>query len=270
MNLLGQVVVHNKFGNGVISDLSENKITVSFEESQKLFLYPDAFMQFLTLKNNNLQKEFEKLKEECIRIDEEKKVVVERDNYYRRRFYAMKVLEKSQVAFDISSKEVQNASHMEFIETGCYLTGNRKGMPRIPSNMQPNSAAILTSCDGSKEDKRRIVGVAMVDDRFWGDECEDGKVWLHKDHKLVLPQDTDLSFWRYFTQDVYVKQWGRIPFKYFQNETIQKMIHDICHMLLGTEQEDKAIDFYNYYASINHLSGVPSMTRSESKNLDEK
>lgn len=262
MNLLGQVVVHNKFGNGVITGLAENKITVCFEESQKLFLYPDAFLQYLTLKNSKLQQEFEKLKEEAIRIDEEKKAEIERDNYYRRRIYAMKILEKSQVVFDISSKEVQDASQMDCIYTGSYLTGSRKDMPRIPANLQPNSAVILTNCDCSEEKERRIVGVAMVEEHFWGDECKDGKVRFHKNHKLILPPDMDLFFWRYFSDDNCLSRWGKIPFRYFDIQTIHEMIHDICNMLIGTEQEERAIDFYNYYASINRLSSSMSLTHN--------
>lgn len=259
MNLLGQEVEHNKFGNGVITGLSENKITVCFAECQKLFLYPDAFLQHLTLKNDKLQKTLDMLNEERNRINEEKRVALERENHYRSRFYSMKILEKSQVAFDISSDVVQNTCHLEFVETGCYISGDKKGMPRIPSNLQPNSAVILTSNDSLEENRRRIVGVAMVDERFWGDECEDGKVWLHKKHKLFLLPDTDLPFWKYFTHSGFLKPWGKVPFKYCNNQIVQKMIHNICNMLLGTEQEKSAIDFYNYYSSINHLSGIPSI-----------
>ena len=56
-NLLGQAVKHKRFGKGVIiTALSENKITVCFAESRKLFLFPDAFSGYLTLKNDSIQK----------------------------------------------------------------------------------------------------------------------------------------------------------------------------------------------------------------------
>ena len=55
-NLLGQAVKHKRFGKGVITALSENKITVCFSESRKLFLFQDAFSGYLTLKNDSIQK----------------------------------------------------------------------------------------------------------------------------------------------------------------------------------------------------------------------
>lgn len=64
MNILGQAVKHKKFGKGVVTALSENKITVCFAGKEKLFLFPDAFPQYLVLKNESMQRKIEKLNEE--------------------------------------------------------------------------------------------------------------------------------------------------------------------------------------------------------------
>ncbi len=251
MKLIGEVVRHKRFGKGVITDLSENKISVSFNETKKLFIYPDAFLQYLTLKNNSIQKKIEKISEERVREKDVQKQIEKLENRYRLRIHTMNIPLKSQVAYNISEDEIHNIQGLEYVETGCFLTGERKGQPRIPSQIQPNSAVILTDCENSEEKERYIIGIAMVDDHFWGKECMDGQIKLHKQHKLILPEEYRLSFWKYFNREAFPTQWGKVPFQYFQNQTMQKIIHDICNELTGTELEESALDFYDYFCSIN-------------------
>ena len=55
MQLLGQPVRHISFGKGVIADISDRFVTIRFEQGDKKFLYPDAFYNFLTLKDTEKQ-----------------------------------------------------------------------------------------------------------------------------------------------------------------------------------------------------------------------
>ena len=55
--LIGKVVSHPLFGNGVISKLTERHIFVSFHDQEKEFSYPDAIGKYLTLEDSNLQEQ---------------------------------------------------------------------------------------------------------------------------------------------------------------------------------------------------------------------
>lgn len=250
MNLLGEAVKHKRFGKGVITGLSDNKITICFAKSQKLFLFPDAFTQHLTLKNNSIQKKVEKLNDERLQVIKAKKQKFEKEKEYKNRLYTMKIPLKSQVAYDILEKEIRD---FEYIDAGCILSGDMKGRSRTPSNVQPNSAIILTDCGNGGEDERCIIGLAMVDECFWGKESKDGQIKLHKKHKIILPDENRISFWKYFERGAFPRKWGKVPFKYFQNQTMHKIIFDICCMGIGTNQEKEIMDLYSYFCSVNRI-----------------
>ena len=250
MNLLGQAVKHKKFGKGVITDFSENIVTVCFAESQKSFLFPDAFPQYLTLKNNSIQKKMEELNEERLQGVKARKQKIEKENEYRSRVYTMRIPLKSQVAYDISEEEI---STLEYVDTGCILTGNMKGRPRVPSSVQPNSAILLTDCGKGGEDERSIIGIAMAHEFFWGKESKDGQIKLHHKHNLILADENRVSFWRYFKRDLRSEQWGKVPFKYFQNETMHRIIFEIGCKAVGTEQEEKVMELYSYFCFLNRM-----------------
>jgi hypothetical protein len=50
-------VNHKSFGRGIITAASEKYITVKFENTQKIFVYPDAFTSFLTLSDGTVSEE---------------------------------------------------------------------------------------------------------------------------------------------------------------------------------------------------------------------
>ena len=50
-------VKHKAFGDGVISARQGNYITVKFNESEKIFVYPDIFEKFLTLADGTVSEE---------------------------------------------------------------------------------------------------------------------------------------------------------------------------------------------------------------------
>ena len=55
MNLVGLEVIHLKmYGEGIITDQTVNKITVSFYsvKEPKIFKYPDIFTSFIRLKDD--------------------------------------------------------------------------------------------------------------------------------------------------------------------------------------------------------------------------
>lgn len=72
--MINEVVFHNKFGEGKITEVNEKHIKVAFGESNgvKIFLYPDSFDRFLSFQNETLQEEVTKaVNEQKAKIQEE-------------------------------------------------------------------------------------------------------------------------------------------------------------------------------------------------------
>ncbi len=253
MQLVGQKVKHKKYGSGVITDQIDNKVQISFKESQKLFLCPEAFEQYLRIENNSLQKKIDQLNEEKSLEVKMKKQNEERENISRNLACKLKISSNSQVIFNTSEKLISEARDLKSINVGFYLSGEMKGKPRIPKNIKPNSAILFTDFE-NKGEERSVLGIAMVDDCFLGTECKDGEIQLHKQHRLILKNENRLPFWKYFDRESFSIRWGRVPFKYFQNDLMQEIILDICKALEGTDQEESIKEFYSYFCSINRLS----------------
>lgn len=87
MDLLGEVVKHNKFGMGTIVESKDEYIMVQFNETKeaKKFLYPEAIGDFLELQNKSssdneaqIPKQIETVSEgknEQKRVNEMKKMI---------------------------------------------------------------------------------------------------------------------------------------------------------------------------------------------------
>lgn len=55
MDLLGREVIHKSFGNGSVVEQSGEYIIIKFLIGIKKFLYPDAFENFLSITNLQIQ-----------------------------------------------------------------------------------------------------------------------------------------------------------------------------------------------------------------------
>lgn len=79
-SLINEKVNHNKYGTGVIVDETLKRIKVQFDqlEEQKEFLYPNSFEQFLSLQDEELQKECYAMAVE-LRQEQEKLVMEKRE-----------------------------------------------------------------------------------------------------------------------------------------------------------------------------------------------
>ena len=54
--IIGEIVIHNVFGEGMIKSYTEKYITVSFANGDKTFNYPDAFKKYLKAKSPDFQR----------------------------------------------------------------------------------------------------------------------------------------------------------------------------------------------------------------------
>lgn len=76
---------------------------------------------------------------------------------------------------------------------------------------------------------------------------------MHDRYQLILSDENRISFWKYFKREAFPARWGKIPFKYFQNQTMQKIIRDICIQAEGTEQEEEIRNLYRYFCKVNRM-----------------
>lgn len=119
--------------------------------------------------------------------------------------------------------------------------------------LQPNSAILLTAAT-EQESERKILGVAMADESFWGEECSDGRIRLHERYFLILPEKKELPFWENFESGTAPAAWRSAPFKYFQISGMQRILQEICRGAEGTEKEKETKRFYHYFCVRNRLA----------------
>lgn len=257
MQLVGQYVKHSSFGEGIVRSISDRFITIQFMQGDKKFLYPDAFLNFLKLKDEEKQKEMNTrnmIKSEQDRVEKER----ERKNQQKRlKLRTMKILSNSQAVFDVDFKDAENIVEQGLVSTGSYLSGTSKGKPRIPNKLRPNSVCLITGVDeGCEEKERRILGAFAVNEQFLGEDCQDGIIQGHDKYKVILMDDMVLPFWDYFDQGAAFLRWGRVPFKYCSNRIMKKILFDIVNLLDGTKQEKIVNEFYQYFCNVNQLPTV--------------
>ncbi|MDD3347618.1 hypothetical protein [Oscillibacter sp.] len=259
MQLVGQAVKHKTFGPGVITDFSNKIVTICFSQGDKKFIYPDAFISFLTLKDQSAQSEITAKWDRRLQEENAQQQRLQEEQERRQRIRTMKIAPNSQAAFHVDGTAIDQIFASGAVSSGCYLSGSAKGEPRIPSRLKPNSACLLTECPENSPEQRRIVGAFMVEDDFFGDLCGDGMVKIHSEHRLYLHQENSLMFWNYFDHGAVIPRWGSPVFKYFSNSTMQQILFDVKESLADTEEGPSVDAFYEYFCSVNRL---PEMKRN--------
>lgn len=262
MQLLGQSVNHTIFGRGRITDISGEIMTIHFGQGEKRFVYPEAFSTFLTLNDAQKQKELHEKGRRLLHAEETQRKQERLERESMRQIRAMSIAPNTQAAFDITSQDAQSVLTRGAVSTGFYWRGACKGQPRIRERLKPNSACLLTGLppESSTERERRIWGAFMVKECCWGERCNNGTVEAHDRYRICLPADCMLSYWDYFDHGETFPHWGKIVFKYFPNETMQRILFDLTGLLAGTAQGPAIKQFYQYFCRINRLSVVPART----------
>lgn len=252
MKLVGQAILHTKFGKGVVSEKTDHTITIIFQNEEKKFLFPDAFEHFLVLRNQEEQHEINELVNKLVQKRKSQENIKRNEKERSNRLLTLKVTPDSQAAFGFIKNTREQVFSTWSASTGFYLSGNLKGEPRIPKRMQLNSACLLTECPtGMPEKDRRIIGAFMVGDDFDGPLCEDGIVRSHEKYKIKLEDNETLLFWDYFAPDV--PKWGNLEIRYFSNETMQKILNDIQMKISDLDRRQAAESFYQYFIRVNRL-----------------
>ena len=254
MQLIGEKVQHSVFGAGVVTAIQSGTLTVKFADCQKMFLYPDAFTNFLVLDNQDLQKEILSV----IEVREEKahkQEMIEEAKWRKEaNLKNMRISSRSQADFDIAPQNVQECFQSWSVSTGTYASGYSKGEPRIPDRMKPNSMCLLTvRPEGKPEAERIITGLFMTEDTFEGKECEEGIINAHPEYRRQLNENQCLKFWPFVTEEENKKKWGNTTLKYLPNTTGEQILSKVRTVLKETDQGPLAEEFYQYYCRLNRL-----------------
>jgi len=253
MDLIGQPVKHEAFGSGIVTDLSDGIVTVCFQNSEKRFIYPDAFHHFLTLKNRKTQQYIEsQIKDREIAAQEKRQAEqVERDR--KNKLLNFQITANSHAVFHVAPEQIDQVIRTCQVSTGTYLSGSARGMPRVADRLKPNSVCLLTTrLAGRSEQERNILGAFMVEQDFFGADVRDGMISGHPQYRIFLPEKPQLFFWEYFGGNPQPR-WGNTAFKYCSEDVMNKILAGMTALLNQSEQKNTAMDFYRYFCKINRL-----------------
>ncbi|MDO5392808.1 MAG: hypothetical protein Q4F24_17200 [Eubacteriales bacterium] len=266
MELLGQPVRHISFGEGTIRNISDRYITICFTQGEKKFLYPDAFFKFLKLKDTKKQKVLDERNRQRLKIEKAEKQKEQERLIRRRKIRTMKIGPNSQAVFHVELQQAEKIAERGWIQTGHYLSGASKGKPRIPRRLKPNSVCLITGLQKGEEERDRcILGAFAVREDFLGDLCQDGVIEWHEKHRILLTPETALPFWEYFEHDGQIPRWGKVPFKYFSNTIMQRILSELVTQSEDTQQEEDVNEFYRYFCRMNRLTAE----KTEAEGQDE-
>src|SRR5690625_241558 len=190
MDLLNKEITHKVFGEGDIVDQDESFITIEFDDDTKKFVYPDAFGEFITLKDRETAKSLKKIisKREREKEKLEKKLEKEREQQAleqqrREKLKNNKIHESSQIVFWLDEEEQENVFTDWQVSTGKIQSGKSKGEPNRPARLSLNSVGLLTvRTSDQPETERQIIGLYLVG----GMLSDEGMVSAHPEYRIEL------------------------------------------------------------------------------------
>lgn len=254
MQLIGQAIKHKDFGNGIITDWADNVVTICFSQGEKKFIYPDAFSDYLILRNNRIQSEIDGILNQKKKAEETKKQEIQEKEERMLSMRNLKITPVSQAVFDIKPENKEEIILSWSVSTGRYLSGHSKGQPRIPTRLKPNSVCLLTECAENKPEKeRQIIGAFMVMENFWGMYCRDGMIESHPIYRIMLSPKDYLPFWPYTVNDSLTQRWNNAAFKYFSTKSMKNILYDMKETLRDPKEKEISDRFYEYFCKINQI-----------------
>ena len=258
MQLIGQAIRHKTFGKGIVTGLDEHVLTVCFSGGDKKFIYPDAFGQYLTLRNSAMQEKIRSLLAEQTAQEKAHWQAVQDAQERKYRLQNFPISQNSQAAFHLDTAQAEQTLHRWAVSTGTYLSGGSKGEPRVPDRMKPNSLCLLTCrAADAPEEERRIVGLFMAPEDFFGIYCRDGMIPAHPIWRAALAEPEQPLFWPYFSEGSAVRRWGKTAMKYFTTAVAERILFDLCRSGAAPESQPDFQAFYRYFCTLNRLSPRP-------------
>ncbi|HIW35051.1 MAG TPA: malate synthase [Candidatus Paenibacillus intestinavium] len=265
MNLINEKITHTVFGIGNIVDHDESVITIDFNNYTKKFVYPDAFEKFIKLNDRNTAKSLQKIiakeeikKEALEREREEVEAQQALEQQRREKIKNLKIHESSQIVLWLDEEEQQNVFTDWRASTGKVQNGKNKGQPNRVARLLPNSACLLTARGSDQsETERRIFGLYMVNETFFGDLSNDGMVPAHTEFKIKLTDQEaeNMLFWNYYINKNFPERltWNSGKYRYFDNVWTAQILKDIIALRTDEEKIKEAKNFLEYFCQMNLL-----------------
>lgn len=265
MNLIDKEVTHTIFGEGLVVGHDESFITIDFDNDVKKFVYPDAFGDFITLKDKEAAKSLEtvitkiKIEEKALnKKREEEREQRMADQERRELLKNHKIHESSQIVFWLDEEEQQNIFTDWQIFTGEVQSGDRKGQPNRVPRLSPNSASLLTVRDEDEpEEKRQIRGIYMVSETFSGDLSDDGIVPAHEEFRIELSEkeSEQMLFWDFYTNNNNSARavWNSGKYRYYDNIWTAQILTAIKTLKKDEEEIAKVQKFLEYFCQVNAI-----------------
>lgn len=233
--LIGQAVSHRTFGKGVIQSQTPSVVSVLFAAGEKRFSYPDAFQEHLTLRDTALQQELSAFSAHLEQKKQAQNLTSCEGKLQLLRLQRRPVPANAQAVFHCTPAQWNDAFAQGQISAGCYISGYSKGRPRVPNRVCPSSALLLTELPaGGKEADRRIAGLALAAEDYLGEFAYDGMIFLHPEHRLLLPVEARIRFWDFFAPEERPSRWGSVPFKYFDTSLTIRVLLALKPILQNT------------------------------------
>lgn len=229
MELLNLKVKHKKFGTGTIISNEDNKIIVHFPDinSEKKFVYPDAFEKFLQIDEQSAeaeQQDFAKMQEQIKEKQEEKKkreeqekikrleeellhdfILANNKNIEKKMAKKVKIQVKKYANIAIRkdmSEAVLKDGVEEFLKEGKFSITfqNKKKEINQWAEQAKTTFGIITSVPlGESEVERMISGIFMTE-AFQMEGEDGGTVFVNSQYQLPLniEEMKRIKFWEYY------------------------------------------------------------------------
>lgn len=270
MNLIDKKVTHKRFGLGRVVDYNDTSIEVHFATENKLFVYPDAFENYLEILDEKISDSMDRIIEEKIEKRKEDQLTKEKEREVQQKKYELrleheklmrnhKLHSESQIVFWCDEEEQSNVFADWKIFSGEIKSGVKKGQPNKPNRLHRNSCVLLTTIDPKTPEKnRRIIGLYMVSDNFIGKLCEDGMIPAHSKYKIQFTEEesAQLLFWNYYSNEKKPKdvQWKTGKYRYFNNLWMAQILNDVLALKQDSEEKTMLENFYYHFCKMNMIN----------------
>lgn len=229
MELLNLKVKHKKFGTGTIISSEDNKIIVHFPDinSEKKFVYPDAFEKFLQIDEQSAestQQDFAKMQEQIREKQEEKRkqeeqarikrleeellqdfILAENKNTEKKSAKKVKIQAKkyANIAIRKDMSEIILTEEIEkFLQSGKFsitFQDKNKEINQWAEQAKTTFGIITSVFLGDVESERVVSGIFMTES-FQLEGEEGGTVLINKQYQLplTLGEMQQIKFWKYY------------------------------------------------------------------------
>ena len=269
MSLINQKVTHDVYGQGIITNLNDSYIEISFSSQPtgvKKFIFPDALGIHLKPVEQKTTDLISKIKQQGRKREQAEKELRHKKLQLRlkqeqraRQAIARRVHPASQSVFWCTPEEESRIFINWEISTGTIQSGSRKGQPRNLARLDQNSACLLTAREPDEpEAARRILGLFMINQLSNLKGNRDGYIRAHSRYRLQLPEQVTekILFWNYYINEKSPDKisWNTGRQRYFDNILIAQILRDILALTDEPLGQKRTRDFFEHFCKMNNFT----------------